>query len=416
MNSCIREFKPYIMRNLILFFTALVLGTTATFATTADDKVAERNAYRNNNSFIFLEDGITFAVYPDGEFDFYIDNRLGNNRRNVTFNSGFDYSPYAQYDDYGAVIQVENIPIFYDFYGRVSDIGSVDINYRNGRVNRLGTMNVFYNQRGFYDYHTGYINRFNRSYVFRPFHSFFARPALGFCFVRTSPYRRYYNPFRYTYYNPYRFNRRNTYAKIGRTHRYNQARQERSRVYRNDKRVAVRENRARNNRTVARSNSARSNRTVARRGDIASNTRNANRVSQKRSNNTAVRSSRNTATNRSRGVSKNSNTRATNSRTVKRTATTTRAPQRKTVAKRTVTKTPRSRTVTRSTTQYRKPQARSTQRTTQKAPSRSRSVQSRSTSSRSVAKAPSRSRNTTARSTSSRSNRSATNSRSRARQ
>lgn len=400
------------MRNLILFFTALVLGTTATFATTADDKVAERNAYRNNNSFIFLEDGITFAVYPDGEFDFYIDNRLGNNRRNVTFNSGFDYSPYAQYDDYGAVIQVENIPIFYDFYGRVSDIGSVDINYRNGRVNRLGTMNVFYNQRGFYDYHTGYINRFNRSYVFRPFHSFFARPALGFCFVRTSPYRRYYNPFRYTYYNPYRFNRRNTYAKIGRTHRYNQARQERSRVYRNDKRVAVRENRARNNRTVARSNSARSNRTVARRGDIASNTRNANRVSQKRSNNTAVRSSRNTATNRSRGVSKNSNTRAT----VKRTATTTRAPQRKTVAKRTVTKTPRSRTVTRSTTQYRKPQARSTQRTTQKAPSRSRSVQSRSTSSRSVAKAPSRSRNTTARSTSSRSNRSATNSRSRARQ
>lgn len=383
------------MRNLILFFTALVIGTTATFATTADDKVAERNAYRNNNSFIFLEDGITFAVYPDGEFDFYIDNRLGNNRRNVTFNSGFDYSPYAQYDDYGAVIQVENIPIYYDYYGRVSDIGSVDINYRNGRVNRLGTMNVFYNQRGFYDYHTGYINRFNRSYVYSPFHSFFARPIIGFSFVRTSPYRRYYNPFRYTYYNPYRFNRRNTYAKIGRTHRYNQVRRERSTVYRNDKRVAVRENRARNNKTVARSNNTRSNRTVARSGDLANDNRNSSRIT-KRSTGNSVRS-----------TNTKGNARTTNSRTVKRTTTTaTRAPQRKTVAKRTVTQTPRSRTVTRST-----------QRATQKAPSRSRSVQSRSTSSRSVAKAPSRSRNTATKSTSrSRSNNSATSSRSRARQ
>ena len=61
------------MRNLILLFTALILGTTSTMAVTVEDKVATRNAYGYNNSFIFVENGITFSVYPDGEFDFYID-------------------------------------------------------------------------------------------------------------------------------------------------------------------------------------------------------------------------------------------------------------------------------------------------------------------------------------------------------
>ena len=64
------------MRNLLLLFTALFIGTTSILANTADDKVATRNAYQNNNSFIFVENGITFSVFPDGEFDFYIDNYI----------------------------------------------------------------------------------------------------------------------------------------------------------------------------------------------------------------------------------------------------------------------------------------------------------------------------------------------------
>ncbi len=386
---------------------AMFLGTTATFASTADDKVAERNAYRYNNSFIFLEDGITFAVYPDGEFDFYIDNRIGRNRRNVTFNSGFDYSPFAQYDDYGAVIQVENIPVYYDFYGRVSQIGSVDINYRNGRVNRLGNMFVYYNRRGFYDYHTGFINVYNRRYIYRPFHSFFARPALGFCFVRTTPYRRYYNPFRYTYYNPYRFNRRQQYARIGKVHRYNQVRRERSSIYRNDKRVAVRDNARRSNRTVAR-NSARGNRNVARSSEARRTDRSTARANSNRGNRTVARTSTTRSNGTNRAVKRTDYRRGT-------------AANSRTVTKREVTRTPRSTTVKRSTsTTVRKPVSRgnktyargNTSNRTQRSVTRptqrtSRSTVSRSTTSRSVKKAPARS---------SRSNRSATTSRSRGRQ
>lgn len=400
------------MRNLVLLFTALILGTTSTMAAVpTEDKVAESSTYRYNDSFIFVEEGITFSVYPDGEFDFYIDNRVGRNKRNVTFNSGFDYSPYAQYDDYGAVVQVENIPIYYDYNGRVSQIGDVNVNYRNGRVRRVGGMAVFYNNRGFYDYHTGYINTYNRFYSWSPFHAFFARPAIGFCLVNVNPYRRWYNPIRYTYYNPYRYNRRWSYAKIGREHRYNKTRRQSANVYRNDKRVAVRQNRsARSNRTASTrrgSNSARTNRAIANRDKSTTrNSRTVRRNSDARSNGTRKVAGR-TAADRTKRVGtrtvRKSNRSAAN-RTVTKRSTTVRSPRQGSVTKRSVTRTPQRKTVSRSTT-VRKPQSRAP-RAVSKAPSRSRSsAATRSTSQRSrVSKAPSRSRSSVAsRSTGSRS-------------
>ena len=354
------------MRKLILLFTAIVLGTLSTTASTTDGKVAIRNAYLNNNSFIFVENGITFSVFPDGEFDFFIGNRIGHQNRNITFNSGFDYSPFAQYDDYGAVIQVENVPVFYDHYGRVSTIGAVDIAYRNGRVFRVGNMHVYYNRRGFYDYHTGYINRWNRNYVYRPFHQFFLRPAVNLCFVNTTPYRRFYNPIRYTYYNPYRYNTRRTYATIGREHRYNKVRNKRAKVYRNDKRVAVRTNRAGN-----RTNKAYRN--IAQRG----------------------------------------NTKVTRNRTVTQRATrnANRTNSRKTLGtKREVYRTPRSTTVTKTTRAFKKPVTRTTPRTvstrTVKTPrARGYNVSTRNnTNQRMVNKTPTRSRNNVSRSIQKRNN------------
>lgn len=382
------------MKNLVLLFTAMILGTTGVFATgTNEDKVAIRNAYRYDNSFIFVENGITFSVYPDGEFDFYIEDRVTGRRNGITFNSGYDYSPYAQYDDYGAVIQVENVPIYYDYYGRVSQIGDVNINYRNGRVRRVGGMYVYYNNRGFYDYHTGYINIYNRNYVYRPFHRWFARPALNLCLVLNRPYRRYYAPVRYTYYSPYRYNQRRAYVKIGREHRYNKVRRERANIYRNDKRVAVRNNTYRTNRSVAQN----TNRIKTQRRVVANNTartnigNNVSRTATVKRNSTVKRSNGNIG----------------------------RSTQGRTVTKREVTRTPRSTTVKRSTTTYKKPvnsgrsvaQTRTTKRSSAnravtKAPTRSRNTVSRSTSKKSVSKAPSRSaRNSNTRSATTRSSR-----------
>lgn len=183
---------------------------------------ARINSYAD--AFVFDEMGVTFSVYPDGEFDFYMDNLMqsttvSNGFVDVTFNSGYDYNPYVQYDDFGAVIQVENVPIYYDYYGRVSQIGDVLINYRNRRVCQVGGLQVYYNMHGHYAYHTGYINVWNPYFVYRPFYVAFARPAINLCFVRTTPYRQYYRPVRYTYYRPYVRNVRPCYATIGHTYR-----------------------------------------------------------------------------------------------------------------------------------------------------------------------------------------------------
>ena len=337
------------MRNLVLLFTVLILGTSSVMATsTNDDKVATRNAYRYNNSFIFVENGITFSVFPDGEFDFYIEDYVNGRRNKITFNSGHDYNPYAQYDDYGAVIQVENVAIYYDHYGRVTQIGDVDIAYRNGKVFRMGSMYVYYNYNGHYNYHTGYINIYNRHYVYRPFHRFFLRPALGFCLVFNSPYRKYYSPYRYTYYNPYRYNYRKSYAKIGREHRYNRVRRERATVYRNDKRVAVRKNRTRGNRSVAtRKNAVRTNRSTAKRGDIAQNSRTVRRSTTTRSKRSNGKLGSRSTKIENRSVKKRTVQPA--SRTVTKRSTTVRSPKRNVTTQRTVTRTPRGRTVARST-------------------------------------------------------------------
>ena len=238
------------MKKIVFYLAILLLGVTYVQADTGYGKTVSYFNY--GKSFIFVENGITFSVYPDGEFDFYIDNRVnvaaGVNfgASSITFNSGYNYNPFVQYDDYGAVVQVENVPVYYDYYGRVSQIGGINVWYRNGFVRRIGGLRVFYNNAGYFDYCTGYINTFNRYYVYRPFHRFFIRPTVGFCQVYTTPYRRYYHPVRYTYYGPYRYNHRRVYATVGRPYHHHDRGYKRSKIYRNDHRVVVRDGGRRN--------------------------------------------------------------------------------------------------------------------------------------------------------------------------
>lgn len=383
------------MKKLVLIIAAVFLGSFTTTAATVEDKVATVN-YRYGNSFIFVENGVTFSVYPDGEFDFYIDNRVnvGVGARvgnvGITFNSGYNYNPFVQYDDYGAVIQVENVPIYYDYYGRVSQIGGVDVWYRNGRVRRLGGLNVFYNG-GVFSHYTGFINIYNRGYVYRPWHRWFARPAIGFCNVWTTPYRRWYNPVRYTWYRPYRYNHRRAYAQIGREFRYNK--QRRARVYRNDNRVSIRENRGRRSSDFARRNDGitqrrsvtRSNNTVAQRG---------NRNSVGRSN-TARQGEvrRSTTTRRTSDVGRSNRGISVTQRSV------TRSPRSTTVTKREVKRTPNNRTVTKRSTTYTSPK-----RSVAQNRSRSTSVKRSAPAKRTVTRSTTTKRSTGATKRSSRSN------------
>ncbi|PQJ18354.1 hypothetical protein [Nonlabens tegetincola] len=188
--------------NKLITLLLLLVGSGVSQA----EKLEDHRSYNFDDRIIFVEGGIEFAVFPDGQFDFnFLDYgpqssvNINTPNINISFNTGYDYDRYVQYDNYGAVIQVESVPIYYDGYGRIIQAGDVFINYRNGWVNRVGSLSVFYNRPGVIVRTAGFINPFNRVYVYRPWHRFYAIPIVDRCIVWNNPYRLYYNPIRFSW-------------------------------------------------------------------------------------------------------------------------------------------------------------------------------------------------------------------------
>ncbi|WP_027136489.1 hypothetical protein [Gaetbulibacter saemankumensis] len=201
------------MRKIMFLLVAFALNSFILNATSVIESSQVSTTYNRGygNSFIFLEGGIEFSVFPDGQFDFNILRNnsnlsvsIGTPNVNVSFNSGYDYNPYVQYDEFGAIIQIENIPIYYDYYGRVNQVGNVNINYNNyGYVSRVGGLYVHYNNYRVFSHCTGYINVYNRGYIYRPWHRYYRVPSRNHCIVYNRPYRQYYHPVRYRYERPF---------------------------------------------------------------------------------------------------------------------------------------------------------------------------------------------------------------------
>lgn len=377
-----------------LLFSFLLVGLTATAASTVED-----DAIRGyGNSFIFTEGSVEFSVFPDGQFDFVF---IGNQGVNVianapgvtaSFNGGQDYEAFVQYDDYGAIVQVEEIPIFYDEFGRITQAGNVDIRYRNRRIVNVGGLFVHYNNFGVFSHHTGFINAFNPFYVYRPWHSFYSFPLFNRCVVYDFPYRRFYTPIRYSF-----FQHRGFYNNRHRVAYHNGRRdfhRPGSRIHYRDGRVARnRDYNPRRTNTAVGNNYRRANNDVAssRRGD-----RNTSRLSDNRRATTkgrpAVNSRPNVATSKGRPAV---NSRPAQSRPKARPNTSSKG--RPSVA------TSKNRPTVKSRPAQRKTQARSTRpsRSVAKAPSSRKS-------NRSVSR-PSSSRKTVARSSGSRAKTSAPN-------
>jgi hypothetical protein len=193
----------------------LTLVTLTLFGTLGASTVP--NHLRTNNSFVFNEQGIEFAIFYDGQFDFNVLRERQNyiqfsnhNGINISFNTGYDYSAFIQYDNYGAVIQIENTPIYYDYYGRIIQAGSVRINYDiRGRLSWIGNMRIHYDRYN-NSRCNGYVNSQHRFYTPSVWYSYYRVPNIQYSVVLNTPYRRHYTPIRYYYERPYRNNRRPT--------------------------------------------------------------------------------------------------------------------------------------------------------------------------------------------------------------
>lgn len=185
-------------------------------------KSSSYNYLSHTNSIIFIENQVEFAIFPDGQFDFSFSEyhnswSLSLSSHHFSFNAGYNYNSYVQYDAFGAIIQIENTPIFYDPFGRVVQIGSVHVGYNSfGQVISVGGLRTTCYNHTFVSFN-GYINSYNRVYVLRPWHTYYVVPPVNYCVVYPRPYRAYYRPIRHVYYRPYEGNYRYSNVRVAYT-------------------------------------------------------------------------------------------------------------------------------------------------------------------------------------------------------
>lgn len=155
------------------------------------------NTYSNQDPFVFLENGVEYAVFNNGEFDFNIIPRksanisINTHNINLSFNSGRNYQPYIQKDRQGFITRINSTPIFYDRYGKVNRIGNIAIHYNyRGMVSSIGNLNVYYNNYGVVYHRRGYINRNNINY--RPRYQFYKRTPVRKTIVYKNSNKRNY--------------------------------------------------------------------------------------------------------------------------------------------------------------------------------------------------------------------------------
>lgn len=144
------------------------------------DDVERRNFspidYRYAEPIVFMERGIEFMIFPNGEFDFNTV-ATNSNPRNTTYGAprGNAYGYYGpsrgvrvEHDYMGRVRRVGNTYINYDAIGRVKRIGSVYMRYNSFALSQVGGLRIIYDRRGRIIDTRGFVNRFNQGYHYLP--------------------------------------------------------------------------------------------------------------------------------------------------------------------------------------------------------------------------------------------------------
>jgi hypothetical protein len=171
------------MKNITLLVAGLLL--TGSLASATETKTVTAAAYhtpvdyRNAEPVIFMERGIEFMVFPNGEMDFntqpattasnYYRTAAPGGRRNETYGAAAaNGGVRVEHDAYGKVRRVGNTYINYDYEGRVKRIGSVYMTYNRFALTQIGLLAIMYNRNGQIIDARGYVNAASRDYVYDP--------------------------------------------------------------------------------------------------------------------------------------------------------------------------------------------------------------------------------------------------------
>lgn len=162
------------MRKLVVLVVLFLGGMTtqANEVTNLDHNNTKGIRYNApQESIKFVQRGVKFIVFPNGQFDFKFLNqqhqqqhgRRGDNAPGTIYTNRRN-SRYVSYDYFGNVTKVGRNFIHYNRNGHVNQIGNITLRYRNGRLVRVGNLYLFYNRRGhirytegsvIYDHHNG---------------------------------------------------------------------------------------------------------------------------------------------------------------------------------------------------------------------------------------------------------------------
>ncbi len=139
--------------------------------------------YHEAEPISFMERGIKFFIFPDGQMDFDIHGNdqdttteyyYKSKNRRAKSRTSVRYGGVPVTRDYrGRVIRVGRVFINYNYRSKVSRIGSVFIGYRRNRMTRVGGLRIIYDRYGVryignvkhrHYYDTGYYHNFYDDY------------------------------------------------------------------------------------------------------------------------------------------------------------------------------------------------------------------------------------------------------------
>ncbi|MGG8498116.1 hypothetical protein ACQY1Q_17050 [Tenacibaculum sp. TC6] len=149
------------MRTGILFLLATMLLTPirANDTNKSTSKIGVTNHY--NNSVSFMERGVEFHVFLNGDFDF---NTHPGDTRYVDYygrRTRIDRGIRIERDSRGRIRSVGNVFVNYDYSGKVTRIGNIFMKYKRGLLTKVGNLHIKYDRWGNPRY-KGFIKPGNR--------------------------------------------------------------------------------------------------------------------------------------------------------------------------------------------------------------------------------------------------------------
>lgn len=178
------------MKKITLLVATVLLVGNVVNATEVNNTFGEerRARYSFDEPISFVERGIEFFVFPNGDFDFntrpqdsqgsYFYKTAGKRGADATARGAFNYGVRIEHDSFGRVRRVGNTFINYDNRDRVSRIGSVYMRYNRFALTQIGGMQIVYNRRGDIVDMIGSIKGYrNQGYVYHNNHNVYSYQA-----------------------------------------------------------------------------------------------------------------------------------------------------------------------------------------------------------------------------------------------